>query len=62
MPRFFGPGSLFSQLSARTADMEREAIEPSAAELRAISERIRAMTPEGSQFDSVALIREDRDR
>jgi plasmid stability protein len=38
------------------------ASKPTPAELRAISQRIRAMTPEGSQFDSVALIREERDR
>jgi plasmid stability protein len=38
------------------------AAKPTPAELRAISKRIRAMTPEGSQTDSVALIREERDR
>ena len=42
-----------------------QAAQPSApprADLRALADRIAAMTPEGSQTDSTVLLREDRDR
>ena len=50
-------------LEAEIREILTQAAQPSAPpDLRALAERIAAMTPDVQQTDSTALLREDRDR